>query len=119
MAKSSLRRRIALVPGGRDAYLSASGEANEETVMTLEFPTTPAPQTAMETFAKQWSESLGLWESAWRIWAEYLDDLGHAVTPDAVLAANCKLLANCVAAPGYAAGEMQRDTGLVAPTLNA
>ncbi|MDD3837053.1 MAG: hypothetical protein WCY15_08215 [Phenylobacterium sp.] len=87
--------------------------------MTLEFPTTPAPQTAMETFAKQWSESLGLWESAWRIWAEYLDDLGHAVTPDAVLAANCKLLANCVAAPGYAAGEMQRDTGLVAPTLNA
>lgn len=86
--------------------------------MTAE-PQTFMPQLASETVGKGFSEALGLWESGWRIWAEYITDLSSAVTPEALLQANCKLFANCVAAPGLAVGEMQRDTGLKSPTLNA
>lgn len=77
------------------------------------------PQLAGEAVGKGFSEALGLWESGWRIWAEYVTDLSSATTPEAVVQANCKLFANCIAAPGMAVGEMQRDTGLTSPTLNA
>lgn len=77
------------------------------------------PNMAAEPLGKGFFEVLGLWESGWRIWAEYVTDLASAVTPEAVLQANCRLFANWVAAPGLAAGEVQRETGLTAPTLNA
>lgn len=77
------------------------------------------PSMTAGAYGKGWSEALGLWESGWRIWAAYMSDLSVAVTPEAVLQANCKLFANCMEAPGFAVGEMQRDTGLTAPTLNA
>lgn len=82
-------------------------------------PFTFDPQLTTETFGKRCSEALGLWESGWRIWADYLTDLSSAASPDAVVRANCRLFVNCMAAPGFAVGEMQRDTGLTAPTLNA
>ena len=87
--------------------------------MTSAPPPAFTPLMASETLGKGCSEALGLWESSWRIWAEYMTDLSGAFTPDALLRANCRLFANCVAAPGLAVGEMQRDTGLKAPTLNA
>ncbi|MFC3077928.1 hypothetical protein ACFODL_07500 [Phenylobacterium terrae] len=77
------------------------------------------PHLAAETLGKGAVEAIGLWESGWRIWAEYVADLTSAFTPEAVLQANCKLFANWVAAPGLAAGEVQRETGLTTPTLNA
>jgi hypothetical protein len=85
---------------------------------------TPEPRTYLsqlpgEAIGKGYVEALGLWESGWRIWAEYAADLTAAFTPEAWVQANCRLLANCIAIPGLAAGEVQRDTGLTVPTLNA
>lgn len=82
-------------------------------------PKTFPTQLPAETIGRSYVEALGLWESGWRIWAEYVADVTSAFTPEAWVQANCKLLANCIAVPGLAAGEVQRDTGLTAPTLNA
>lgn len=80
-------------------------------------PAFPTAEAASEAFAKACYETLGLWESSWRIWAEYVTDLSQAVTPEALIDANARFVASWLEAPGLAAGEVQREGGLKAPTL--
>ncbi|HEY9218370.1 MAG TPA: hypothetical protein VIO94_09995 [Phenylobacterium sp.] len=71
-----------------------------------------------ETLAKGSTVSWSLWEVGMRSWANYISDLAVAKSPVAVVEANARYLADCMEGCGLAAGELQREAGLVAPTLS-
>lgn len=77
---------------------------------------TPA-EACTVPMTKAGHEILGLWESGWRVWLDYVNDLASATTQAALVDANARFITGCFRIPGFAAGEVQRDAGLKAPTL--
>lgn len=79
---------------------------------------TPGAAGAYDLIGKSFQEGYELWKSGCEIWLAYLAELPQARTPAALMEANTRLLARSLDITGIAAGELVKDQGLRAPTLN-